>query len=87
MLGVSGLNLDFATNVQMLFTTFLMVGIAAVSLCSAADSTVLVVEYDLSNILATFLQYYFYYQQSTIFCRQLPVLFRGCYLLQVSSIA
>ena len=47
----------------------------------AANSTILVVDYDFSNTPATFLQYYFHSQQSMIFCQQFPALFQSCSLL------
>ena len=53
----------------------------------AANSTNLVVEYNFFNTPATFLQYYFHSQQSTIFCQQVPALFKSCSLLQVLLIA
>ena len=51
----------------------------------SANSTILV-DYDFFNTLATFLQYYFHSQQSTIFYQQFPALFESCSLLQVSLI-
>ena len=53
----------------------------------AANSTILVVDYDFFSTPATFLQYYFHSQQSTIFCQQFPALFESCSLLKVSLIA